>query len=443
MRRAREHRIGLGWGLVDQGFSSATNFGLSVLAGRLLGPSGLGNVFLAFVAYTLVLEFQHSLLQEPYVVASSHSSSSTPTRHALALGLCYELSAAGLFALLGAVLPGAVGHGLLAIAPWMVPLLFQDLCRSVLFKDRRGGLATASDAMWAVGMAAALPLAVSHRSVDTVIACWAIGASAGALAGLLAIRKLPTRPREAIAWWRSEAAPLGRWLGMESVAYVVGTQGAVFFIAWFVGEAQLGGLRAVQSAFAPMSLVGPALRMPGLPAIARATKRGDEAGRRAAKVIAVRLSAAALALIVVYFSVLETIGGRLLSAVFGKSFVPFRNLILPVGLGQLAGASALGFYILLRAQSRGRTVFGTRVITALATLVLIPPLALTHGVYGAAWGTSLGAAVGWVVVATVALRGPWTARRTRRAPDERLLLADVEPAAASGAAPEFAGGTYP
>lgn len=425
MRTRRGTRIGLGWGLADQGFSSVTNFGLSVLAGRLLGPKGLGTVFLAFAVYTLVLEFQHSLLQEPYVVASATSTSRTPTRYAVTMALGYEVAASAVIALLGLAIPGSVGHGLLLLAPWMIPLLFQDLCRSVLFKDRRGGLATASDAMWALGMAAALPLAITHRSEATVIACWATGATAGGLLGILAIRAAPASPRAALAWWRAEAAPLGRWLGLESVALVSGMQGAVFFIAAIVGERQLGGLRAVQSAFAPMTLVGPALRMPGLPAIARATRGAGAAGARAAKLIAAQLSAAALALIVVYFVILETVGGRLLAVVFGPSFRSFRNLIFPVGLGQLAGASALGFYIMLRAESRGRAVFGARVVTAVATFAFIPPLALHSGVYGAAWGSSLGAAVGWVVIATLALRGPIKVRRAPAVadPGEPLAIA--------------------
>jgi O-antigen/teichoic acid export membrane protein len=164
-----------------------------------------------------------------------------------------------------------------------------------------------------------------------------------------------------------------------------------------------------------MTLVGPALRMPGLPAIARASARGDADGLRTAKRIATRLSAAAFVLVVCYFVVLETTGGRLLSGVFGRSFHGFDDLILPVGIGQLSGAAALGFYVLLRAQGRGRTVFGVRVITAVLTLALIPPLTLKWHVSGAAWGSSLGASAGWVLVGVMALRRPSVRRRSARA----------------------------
>ena len=414
MRRRRTNGIGLGWGLLDQGFSSLTNLGLSVLAGRLLGPSGLGSVFLAFTVYTLVLEFQHSLLQEPYVVAEAGEESPVRTKNAFAIGLVYEVLIAAAVAIVGAAIPGAVGHVLVGLAPWIVPLLFQDLCRSVLFKDRRGGVATVSDAIWAVTMIALVPMVLAHRSPSFVIGCWGAGATAGAIVGFAAIRCLPGDLRQAWAWWQADAAPLGRWLGLESAGLVVGTQGAVFLVAALVSQGQLGGLRAVQSAFAPMTLVGPALRMPGLPAIARASARGDADGLRIARRIATRLSAAAFVLVVFYFVALETTGGRLLSAVFGRSFRGFDHLILPVGVGQLSGAAALGFYVLLRARARGRTVFGVRVITAVATFMLIPPLTLQWGVYGAAWGSSLGAAVGWVLIGLTALRGPFVASRRAR-----------------------------
>src|SRR3954471_12956101 len=59
------------WGIVDQGASSLTNFGLSVLAGRLLGSEGLGVVFLGFSMYLLALSAVRGLIMEPFVVATS------------------------------------------------------------------------------------------------------------------------------------------------------------------------------------------------------------------------------------------------------------------------------------------------------------------------------------------------------------------------------------
>src|SRR3954451_6512437 len=59
------------WGVADQAASSFTNFGLSVLAGRLLGSEGLGVVFLGFAMYLLALSGVRGLIMEPFVVATS------------------------------------------------------------------------------------------------------------------------------------------------------------------------------------------------------------------------------------------------------------------------------------------------------------------------------------------------------------------------------------
>ena len=417
--RSRFGGIGLGWGLIDQGFSSATNFGLSVLAGRLLGPDGLGTVFIGFATYLLILEFQHSLLQDPLAISAPSAEDVLPVRSALTIAFTYQVAATIGMAVLGLLLPGDFGRGLLLMAPWMIPLLLQDFCRTVLFRDRRGGLATACDGVWALGMAVTLPLVLIHRTEVAVVACWGIGALFGAVLGMAAIRLRPNGARESWRWWKADITPLARWLGLESAALVLGTQGGIFLTAALVGAGNLGGLRAVQSAFAPMTLVGPAMRMPGLPAIARATRDdSSEEGRKVAISIARRLSFTALVLVVSYFLVLIVAGRPILSLMFGKAFVHFRALILPVGLGQVSGASALGFYILLKATGRGRAVFKARLITAVATFALIGLLASGGSVSGAAWGASYGAAAGWISVAFDAFRRP----RSRDAGDEQPEL---------------------
>jgi hypothetical protein len=71
----------MSWGLFDQGFSSATNLGLAVLAGRLTGPGGLGVVYLGFTAYLAAISLQRALVTDPLVVYSARkprAEGSTP-----------------------------------------------------------------------------------------------------------------------------------------------------------------------------------------------------------------------------------------------------------------------------------------------------------------------------------------------------------------------------
>ena len=76
----RLHRRNLSWGMVDQLFSSATNFGLSLLAGRLLGPSGLGVVLIGYFAYLACLSLLRALVSDPLVALAAPLSTAARGR---------------------------------------------------------------------------------------------------------------------------------------------------------------------------------------------------------------------------------------------------------------------------------------------------------------------------------------------------------------------------
>ena len=46
-----------GWGVADQVLSSLTNFGLSVVVARAVGPAGFGSFTLVFTAFTTALGY--------------------------------------------------------------------------------------------------------------------------------------------------------------------------------------------------------------------------------------------------------------------------------------------------------------------------------------------------------------------------------------------------
>jgi hypothetical protein len=71
VRAQSRPRNEIAWGVVDQALSSATNLGIAILAGRLLGPAGLGVIFLGFSTYLFALSFVRALITEPFVVATA------------------------------------------------------------------------------------------------------------------------------------------------------------------------------------------------------------------------------------------------------------------------------------------------------------------------------------------------------------------------------------
>lgn len=243
------------WGLFDQGFSSATNLGLAVLAGRLAGPGGLGVVYLGFSAYLASVALQRALVTDPLVVSSTRlprDERIDASRKALTVVIGLGAVSTALIALVGLLLPGPDGRGLLVFVPWIMGASLQDLWRGVLFRDGRGVAATLNDGLWALVMVATIPLAVTVRDPWIIVLTWGAGASAGGLLGFSQTGLLPAGLRGSVRWWRGQAWPLGRWLGVETSLFVVPALVVVFALASIVGAASLGGLRAVQAVFAPI-----------------------------------------------------------------------------------------------------------------------------------------------------------------------------------------------
>jgi O-antigen/teichoic acid export membrane protein len=375
-------------GVLDQVLSSATNLAVSILAARRLGPAGLGTVFAGFAAYLLALGLLRALVAEPLVSLSAgadgdHVRSLTGhgVRRALAIG---AISSAA-FVATGAVLGGAVGRGLLLFAPWIVPALLQDYWRAMLFRNRTAWRAVANDGVWAVGMlVAALAFAGVHGDW-IVVATWGIGATAGALLGFAQVGF--DFDRSAKEAWRSGASELGWWLGATSIVFNAGTYGVTVIVAIIASSSSLGGLRSVQTVFAPLTLLAPALALPGLPLIVRA-----ESGSKAlADRYAFFISLACAVMTAGYLVVVWSTRGSLLRLVFGSSFGRFGFLIVPVGLAELATSVSLGSVLLLKARRSGREFFLARTIGSVVAVVATLLLTRASGVRGAAWGLLIGA----------------------------------------------------
>src|SRR5437763_13653191 len=103
MTRARP-RTQIAWGGIDQGLSSATNLGLSVLAGRILGEAGLGVAFLGFSACLLSLSIVRGFVTSPFVVATSvldPAERDDATRHCITLVVSAAIGVAALMLRIG------------------------------------------------------------------------------------------------------------------------------------------------------------------------------------------------------------------------------------------------------------------------------------------------------------------------------------------------------
>ncbi len=379
----------VGWGFADQVFSSATNFGLTIIAGRWLGASALGVVSLGFSAYVLSVIFQRALITEPHTVVTSTlplEERKRLSRRAVTLSLTTGVAIGGVLVITGLILGGPVGRGFLIFGPWMPFVLLQDVWRYILFRDNQNARAVTNDATWVVGMLVSMPLAFAIHTDWAVVGSWGLGAAIAMALGFFQTKIRPAELAGTWAWWRSENWPIGKWFAADRLASNLGTQGTVFILAPLLGAAALGGLKATNSVFAPLSVLGPSITLPSLPMMTRAFKESS----RLARSTAVKLSLIVTALTGLYTVFLAAGGGAVLTFLLGKKFRPFTSLIVPTAAGQLMAAASVGFIVLLKASKRGRPLVIAHIISTVGTLIVTPILAVHYGVVGAAWGLAIG-----------------------------------------------------
>ena len=295
----------------------------------------------------------------------------------LALGV---LCTAAVVALALTVLHDFADRGLLLIAPWLIPAVVQDYWRNVLFREGRAGAAALNDSVWLAIMLLSLPAVWIWSSDWAVMAWWGGGAVAGASYGLVQTRVVPTPFGEAWVWFRDVVWPFGKWNAGTGILIAVGTQLETFAVLGILSAAALGGLRAASTVFAPLSLIIPAIALPGLPAIARAEASGT--GRK----LAVNLSVVAVVASGAFALMLFVGGWRLLPFLFGHEFTRYRDLIGPVSAAQVFAAAQVGFVLLIKARMRGRTLLLIQAVTTGVGLALVVTLSFAYGLTGAAWG---------------------------------------------------------
>lgn len=416
LRRLRGGDTGWIWAFVAQGSSSASSLGLSLLAGRAMGAGGLGVVFAGFAAYLIVLNLHRGLVSTPLIAFSSTSEPgprTLATRKALTATLTLGVAVACLMALVGAAVGGALGQGLLAFAPWVLPAFAQDLFRASLFRDGKGRRAAVTDVAWFATMVLAAPVVLQADTTWAVVAAWGLGALVASALGAIWTGVLPAPVSRARLWFFRVAFPFGRWLAVQEGSYSTGSYALVAILTAILGASGVGGMRAAETIFAPFSLLSAALVLPGLPAVSRALALSRERAVR----LAATISAGGIALTLAYLGVMALVGPRLLTGLFGDSFGAYGGLVYPICVWQILAASGLGFAILLRAERRGRTLFAVGTASILSMLVASSLLALVAGVEGAAWGLSAGAAVGTALQVFYCLRatGTGSARVAARA----------------------------
>jgi O-antigen/teichoic acid export membrane protein len=385
-RGSRGLRGSIVWSLIDQVFSSGTTFILTVLAARSLGPSGLGLVTLGYAAFLIALGLERAVIVTPLLTRESASerSAGEALKAAISATVAGGLVCALVALAIGLSADGAWARGLLLFAPWMVPALTHGLLRSWLYRVARSRVAAASSAVWLVTMLVAAGAGLRSTDME-IVAAWGIGAcAAAALSASMSKGAWLARPRVTIRWLADEAAHVGGWLAGSSILFNVFAYARIGGMSAILGPGAIGGYRAVEAAFAPISLTAEALTYSGLPALRDAV----EHDRAAAWRLAVKLSVLNLALVGMYVVVVGAFQD-LVFVVFGRGFRQYESLVAPIAVGQLIASIGTGFSILLLAARMMRQVAYMVLVQGSLLLGFGVTLAAVSGLEAAAWGMAL------------------------------------------------------
>jgi O-antigen/teichoic acid export membrane protein len=301
---------------------------------------------------------------------------------AVSLTLFGALAVGLVFFVAGATFDSSLAQGLLAFSLWVPAYLVQALYRPAAFRDGHGGRAATCSAVMLLTLLTVL-LAVRPATLVSVAAAWGLGMTASAVFALA--RSGPprlTNTRRACRWFVTDAFPFGRWLAVASGVYSVSSYLTLAIMAFVLGPAAVGAYRAVESVFAPLSLLGPGLSNPGYRELRLARESRHEIS------VAALISGLAVALTAAYAGVLYVLRD-LFTTIFGDEFTEYLDLVPPVAVAQLVLAAPLGFALLVKVARRGDLYLPVGLLTPLASVVAVGTVAPQQGLLASAWAIAL------------------------------------------------------
>ena len=377
--------------LLDQGFSSVSNFAVGVAVARVAGVAGLGAFAFAYAGWLVLADLHRALITDPMAIEGDvrGSGASRGIQRGFAAEVLLGSGATVLFALLGAVLTlvhaRTFGTGMLCLAPWLPLLLVQDYWRWVSFMSQQPRRALANDTVFIVVQGAAfVAIVITHvHSVAAVITAWGLGGAAGAIYGLRQQHVVPSL-RGGLSLLRSRWR-MSKWLVGTSLTGWGSSQAYVYVAGAILGPAGLGGLKAAQTLVAgPAGVLIQAGGSIGLPEASKAhAERGWGGLVKVSRVVSVAgvMSFAAGALVVVVW------GRALLSRLYGPQFAHLELPAVLIAVAYIFMGMSVGPVLVLKTTRNAHRIFYIQVATLVVSLAAVTGLSLRYGVTGAAVAT--------------------------------------------------------
>jgi hypothetical protein len=387
---------------VDQGLSSATNFGCAGLAAGLLTRADFGAYALGFGFYLVVLGFARAFTSDALVVLYSSATPATgrgAVIRASTVSVGTGIAAAACATVTGLVLANETGHALVALAPCLPFLLLQDVWRYGYVMLGEPQKACLSDGCWLVIATAGLMLLrlTDTRSVPLAMLAWGCGAVPGALVGGVALLR-KAAASDVLHWLREAGALSARYAADFLVVAVSG----YLMVLCLVGISSLddaAGIRGAQVLMGPPTVAFLGASMYFMPEMSRLRERGVEVVRKLAIVQSTALALFTAVWLVSVLSLPDSVGER----VFGASWAGSQARLPLIGIAFVCNAAATGPVCGIRAMQWAKRGLHLRLAAAGAIL--------TATAAGAFWSVPSGALVGFAFGSGVAAVTWWAGLR--------------------------------
>lgn len=383
--------------MVDQGFSSLTNFVVAFAALRYLNVAGLGEFTLAYFGAQLVLSIVRSLVLEPLAIRFTTVEPDVRRRATAAASGASVLIGLVTLALAGVPALTFHSHGWLVIgaAGVITPvLLVQDAWRFHLFAASRAWAAATNDAVCFVFVVPFTVLAVLlfQHSAGLFLISWGLGTSCGALLGMWQSRTLP-RPRAGIGWL-SRNRDLGPHLAIGGSLEFAASQAALAVIGLVGGVAATGQIGSGRTLMTPATTLTTGLNLFAVPEARRIYRHGRRQLVYLSAGVSLVVACGVAALAVGLYFTPDQWG----EDVVGRNWPIAKSLLLPIAIWTVAAGARGGAAIGLRALERGRLI---AILSGLTAPLIIGGVFVgveVSGARGAAWGFAIVyglAVVGW------------------------------------------------
>ncbi len=383
----------VGWGVIDQALSSATNFALGVIVARVVSPAEFGAFSVGILVYVVVLMSSRAATSEVFAVRFSYVAEAdqrSASAHCLGFNALIGVTSAIIVLVVGLALGGVAGNVLIALAPLLPGLALQDAYRYILVSIGQPHRAAANDLAWAVTqlVAVAAVLGLGQPRAWSLVIAWGLAGNAAAIFGFVQTRLLP-HPVHGRSWFKRNQDLAARYVLERGVLQISG-QTVFFVLGGIAGLAALGTLRGAFLLINPLNVAFLAAPMVIVPELVRVRNAPERFRRRVRVVALIFASLGAL-----WSACLIVFGDLVGPAVLGELWADVRPLLPPMAVAMVTRGISTAFYSGIRALEAAREGLRSRIIAA--------GTSLAAGTAGAALGDALGAALGLASAGIVAV----------------------------------------